>query len=78
MGLVSNREPRAIAALCGLSLLLAGALLAKGFLQFALVPGAGFDQRLQWKAAQYYLHGVNPAPVSFYYQDVVRLDRPVP
>jgi hypothetical protein len=61
---------RGIQALCALLLLGAIALLAKGVLQFALVPGAGYDERLQWTSAQYYLHGVNPAPVSFYYQDV--------
>jgi hypothetical protein len=69
---MSERRPRAIRVLCALSLLLAVALLGKGFVQFALVPGAGFDQRLQWKAAQYYLRGVNPFPVSLYYQDVAR------
>jgi hypothetical protein len=69
---MTERGPRAILALCALSLVLAVALLAKGVLQFALVPGAGFDERLQWKSAQYYLRGVNPFPVSFFYQDVAR------
>jgi hypothetical protein len=70
---MSELGRRGIPALASLSLLLAVGLLAKGVLQFALVPGAGFDQRLQWKSAQYYMHGVNPFPVSFYYQDVARL-----
>jgi hypothetical protein len=69
---MSERGPRGIPALGGFCLFVAVALLAKGVLQFALVPGAGFDQRLQWQSAQYYLRGVNPFPVSFYYQDVVR------
>jgi len=66
---VTNGE-RGIQALCALPVVCAVALLAKGVLQFALVPGAGYDERLQWTSAQYYVHGVNPAPVSFYYQDV--------
>jgi hypothetical protein len=69
---MSERGPRAILALGALSLLLAVTLLGKGVLQFARVPGAGFDERLQWESAQYYLRGVNPFPVSFYYQDVAR------
>ena len=63
----------AIHALSGLAGLCAIALLAKGVLQFAFVPGAGYDERLLWRSAQYYVHGVNPAPVSFYYQDIARV-----
>jgi hypothetical protein len=67
-----SERRRGLAVIGALAVALATGLLAKGFLQFALVPGAGFDERLQWTSAQYYLRGVDPFPVSFYYQDVVR------
>ena len=72
MNRAGNRAGRGRQALCVLVLVGAFGLVAKGVLQFALVPGAGFDERLQWASAQYYVHRVNPAPVSFYYQDVGR------
>lgn len=55
-------------ALC-IPAMLASALIAKGVLQFAWVPGAGYDLRLRWTEAQYFIRGINPAAVSFRYQD---------
>jgi hypothetical protein len=53
-------------------LALAVALVAKGALQLLLVPGTGYDLLLRWTSTHYYLRGVNPFEVSFYFDDVMR------
>ena len=58
--------------MCLAPLALGVALIAKGVLQFLIVPNAGFDFRLLWTATHYYLRGVNPFEASFYFADVHR------
>src|SRR4030095_7600022 len=48
------------------------AIWAKGLVQFAVVPGTGYDLQLRWTETQYYLRGANPFEASFYHNDVAR------
>jgi FkbM family methyltransferase len=53
-------------------LLVAAVLVAKGVWQLTQVPGTGFDLRLRWTEAHYYMRGANPFEASFYFSDVRR------